>query len=109
MQIIHALVPLLLDTNSNFCARWCESFLLTLTKFSLEHRVLSDDVASPDWVRMNAVVRTLILGTISDNFVDTVSQRGTTTRVLWLSIESQFLENRTPRALYVDQEFRSFS
>jgi hypothetical protein len=35
---------------SNFYARWRESFLLTLTKFSLERHILSDDVVltSPD-------------------------------------------------------------
>ncbi|WVZ89259.1 hypothetical protein U9M48_035685 [Paspalum notatum var. saurae] len=111
VQNIRALVPLLLDTNSTFYARWRESFMLTLTKFSLERHILSDAVAldSPDWVRMNAVVRTWILGTISDDLADTVSQRGATARILWLSIESQFLGNRTTRALYADQEFRAFS
>jgi hypothetical protein len=57
---------------------------------------------------MNVVVHTWILGTISDDLADTVSQRGVTVHVLWLSVESQFLENRTTRALYADQEFRSF-
>jgi hypothetical protein len=84
-------------------------YLLTLTKVSLEGHVLSDitTYTSPDLVRMNAVVRTWILNTISDDLADAVSQRGVTDRVLWLSIESQFLGNRTTRALYADQEFRS--
>jgi hypothetical protein len=36
--------------TSNFYGRWRESFLLTLTKFSLERHILSDDVVltSPD-------------------------------------------------------------
>jgi hypothetical protein len=108
---IRALVPLLLDTNSTFYARWSESFLLTLTKFSLECHVLSNSVflESPDWIRMNAVVRTWLLGTLSDAPADIISQRGASARTLWLSIESQFLGNRTTRALYADQEFRSFS
>ena len=110
MQNIRALVPLLLDVTSTFYARWRESFLLTVGKFSLERHVLSDDVAptSPNWVRMDCVVRTWLLGTISDDLVDTVSQRGATARVTWLAIESQFLGNRTTRALYADQEFRAF-
>jgi hypothetical protein len=58
---------------------------------------------------MNAVVRTWFLGTLSDALADIVSQRGAFARTLWLSIESQFLGNRTMRALYADQEFRSFS
>ena len=111
MQNIRTLIPLLLDVNSTFYARWCDTFLLTLTKFSLEGHVLSNITAytSLDWVRMDAVVRTWILNTISDDLTDTVSQHGVTARVLWLSIESQFLGNRTTRALYADQEFRSFS
>ncbi|XP_025791834.1 uncharacterized protein LOC112873017 [Panicum hallii] len=60
-------------------------------------------------MQMNAVVRTWLIGTISDDLIDTISQRGTTAQVLWLSIESQFLGNRTTQALYADQEFRSFS
>lgn len=111
MQNIRILIPLLLDVNSTSYARWCDTFLLTLTKFSLEGHVLSNITAytSLDWVRMDAVVRTWILNTISDDLTDTVSQRGVTARVLWLSIESQFLGNRTTRALYDDQEFHSFS
>ncbi|XP_039804841.1 uncharacterized protein LOC120669087 [Panicum virgatum] len=46
---------------------------------------------------------------MTDDLADTVSQHGSTARVLWLSIESQFLGNRTTCALYTDQEFRSFS
>lgn len=103
VQNIYALVPLVLDLNSTFYAQWSESFLLTLTKLSLECHVLSDIVqTSPDWVWMNAVVRTWILGTISDDLVDTISQRDASAQVLWLSIESQFLGNRTTQALYTD-------
>jgi hypothetical protein len=58
---------------------------------------------------MDAVIRTWILNTISDDLANTVSQHGVTTRVLWLSIESQFLGNHTTHALYADQEFCSFS
>ena len=58
---------------------------------------------------MNCVVRTCLLGVISDDLTDIVSQRGASARTIWLSIESQFLRNRTTRALYTDQEFRAFS
>jgi hypothetical protein len=63
-----------------------KSFLLTLTKFSLERHVLPDSVfhESPDWVRMNAVVRTWLLGTLSDALADIVSQRGASARTLAL-------------------------
>jgi hypothetical protein len=109
-QNIRALGPLLLDVNSTFYSRWRESFLLTLTKFSLECHVLSDAVHhSPDWIPMNHVALTWINGTITDNLADTISEHGTTARVLWLAIESQFLGNHTTRTLYADQAFRSFT
>jgi hypothetical protein len=75
VQNIHTLISLLLDVNSTFYARWCDTFLLTLTKFSLEGHALSNITAyaSPDWVCMDAVVRTWILNTISDDLADTVS------------------------------------
>ncbi|XP_039784386.1 uncharacterized protein LOC120651088 [Panicum virgatum] len=56
---------------------------------------------------MNCAVRTWLLGAISDNLADKVSERDASARVIWL--ESQFLGNRTTRALYVDQEFRAFT
>ena len=90
VQNIRTLVPLLLDVNSSFYARWKESFLDILGKYSLGPHVLSDAVApsSPSWVRMNCVVRTWLLGAISDDLADIVSQRGTSARNIWLSIES---------------------
>jgi len=45
VQNIRTLVPLLLDVNSTFYARWKESFLDVLGKYSLERHVLSDAVA----------------------------------------------------------------
>jgi hypothetical protein len=35
MLNICTLIPLLLDVNSTFYARWCDTFLITLTKFSV--------------------------------------------------------------------------
>jgi len=111
VQNIRALVPLLLDVTSTFYPRWRESFLLTVGKYSLNRHVLSDTgvPTSADWVRMDCVVRTWLLGTISDDLADTVSEHNTTARRMWLAIESQFLGNQATRALYADADFRAFS
>jgi len=58
---------------------------------------------------MNCVVCTWLLGAISDDLADIVSQRGAFARTIWLAIDSQFLGNRVTRALYADQEFRAFT
>jgi hypothetical protein len=90
VQNTHALVPLLLNLNSTFYARWRESFFLTVCKFSLQQHVLSDVAAPcpPDWVRMDCVVRTWLLGTIFDDLIDAVSEHSTTTHATWLATES---------------------
>jgi hypothetical protein len=95
VQNICLLIPLRLDVTSAFYARWRESFLLTLGRYSLERHVLSNDVvpASADWVWMDCVVRTWLFGTISDKLAETVSEHRATARDIWLAIESQFLGN----------------
>lgn len=58
---------------------------------------------------MNCVIRTWLLGAISDDLADTVTECGISAWAIWLAIESYFLGNRTTRAFYADQEFRAFS
>jgi hypothetical protein len=110
VQTIRLLIPLRLDGTSAFYARWRESFLLTLGRYSLERHVLSY-VALPnsaEWVRMDYVVRTWLFGTITDDLADTVSEHCASARDIWLAIESQFLGNQATRALYADADFWTF-
>jgi hypothetical protein len=111
VQNIRLLIPLRLDGTSTFYARWRETFLLTLGRYSLERHVLSDTAvpASADWARMDCVVRTWLFGTITDDLADTVSEHRASARDIWLAIESQFLGNQATRALYADADFRTFS
>ena len=110
VQNIRLLVPLTLDVSSTFYGRWRESLLHVVGRYSLESHVLSDVTAptSPDWVRMDCVVRTWITGTITDALADTVIKSGNTARTSWLAIESWFRGNRETRALHLDAEFRNF-
>jgi hypothetical protein len=100
------LIPVVLDVSDNY-ARWRDRFLLAVSKFSLRDHVLSDAplaAAQPDWARMDCVVKSWILGSISDDLADTISARDA-----WLAVETQFLGNRDTRALYLDAEFRGSS
>jgi len=110
VQNIRLLVPLVLDVSSTFYGRWRESFLHVVGRYSLESHVLSDasTPTSPDWVRMDYVVRTWLGGTITDALAETAIEPGNTARVSWLAIESQFRGNRETRALHLDAEFRNF-
>jgi hypothetical protein len=60
VQNICSLVPLVLNVNSTFYARY-KSFLDVLSKYSLEPHIHSDIVAptSPSWVRMNYLLDVL--------------------------------------------------
>jgi len=112
VQNIRHLVRVVLDVTSGSFARWREQFLLALGKYSLQGHVLQDDrpLNSPDWERMDCVVRSWLYGTLSDNLHDIVRHRGDqgdTARTTWLAIESQFLGNREARALILDAKLRT--
>lgn len=42
VQNISSLIPIVLDVASTNYARWCEQFLLTVDKFSLDNHVIRD-------------------------------------------------------------------
>jgi hypothetical protein len=83
--------------------------LLTLGKFSLQDHVhLDAPVSSPDWDRMDCVVKSWILGSLTDDLAEIISSQGGTARDTWLAVESQFLGNREMRAIQLETRFRNF-
>ncbi|XP_072147853.1 uncharacterized protein [Setaria viridis] len=113
MQNIRSLIPIILNTAANNYSRWCEQFLLTVGKYSLQDHILHDvpALAFPDWGRMVCVIRSWLYDTIAIDLVDIIMDRGerdTTGCATWLAIEMQFLGNRETRALYLDAKFRTF-
>ena len=106
---IRSLVPIVLDVDSGNFSRWRDQFLLTLGKFSLQDHIhLDAPVLSPDWARMDCVVKSWILGTLADDLAEAISSQGSTARDAWLAVESQFLENREARAIQLETKFRNF-
>ena len=58
MQNVRSLILFMLDIISDNYMRWREQFLMALGKFFLERLVLDDrTTTSPDWMRMDNVVR----------------------------------------------------
>lgn len=54
---------------------------------------------------MDCAVRSWLYGTIANDLVDIVmerGERGATARATWLASKTQFLGNRETRALYLD-------
>jgi hypothetical protein len=105
---IRSLVHIVLDVNSNHFNRWRNQFLLVLGKFSLQAHVLAAPAPSPDWDRMDCVVKAWILDSLTDDLAEIVSSQGATARDAWLAVESQFLGNLETRAIQLETKFRNF-
>jgi hypothetical protein len=70
---IRSLIHIVLDVDSNHFNRWRNQFLLVLGKFSLQTHVLAAPVPSPDWDRMDYVVKSWILDSLTDDLAEIVS------------------------------------
>jgi hypothetical protein len=84
--------------------------LLTLRHYTLDDHVLVDAstaVQTPSWLRLDSIVLSWILGTISLDLHDLV-RNTTDARQAWLALEAQFLGNAEARALRLDASFRTF-
>jgi hypothetical protein len=70
---IRSLVHIVLDVDSNHFNRWRSQFLLVLSKFSLQAHVLAASAPSPGWDRMDCVVKSWILDSLTDDLAKIVS------------------------------------
>ena len=57
---------------------------------------------------MDCVVKSWILGTLTDDLAEIISSHGTSARDAWLAVESQFLGNREARSIQLETKFRNF-
>jgi hypothetical protein len=99
---IKTMVTVVLDSNPTSYAQWRDQLLLVLRRYALDNHVLSDTPAcarDPVWRRRDCIVMSWISGTISLDLQDIVRTPDPTARVMWLSLETQFLGNAQTRAL----------
>jgi uncharacterized membrane protein YgcG len=91
-------------------SHWRDLVMLTLQRFALDDHFTVDTVPSttPSWLRMDNVVLSWLLGSLSVDLQATVRERGGTARQVWLAIEDQFLGSHEARTLYLDTQFRNF-
>jgi len=68
-------VTTVLDVDSGNFNRWRDQFLLILGKFSLQDHVREEPPAliSPDWARMDCVVKSWIVATLTDDLAEIIS------------------------------------
>ena len=104
VQNIRHLVPGILEPESPSYARWRDLVLITLRRYTLDDHVLLDTagaVPTPSWLRLDSIVLSWILGTISLDLHDLV-RNTPSARGAWLALEGQFLGNAKARALRLD-------
>jgi hypothetical protein len=102
-------VTIVLERSSLDYNRWHDLVLLTLCCYTLDDHVLFD-VTDPSiyWDRLDNIMVTWILGTLSPELHEIVREPTETARQTWLVIEAQFLGNSEPRVLQLDARFCTF-
>jgi hypothetical protein len=102
-------VTIILEPSSLDYKRWHDLMLLTLRRYALDDHFLSD-VADPSvyWARLDNIVVTWILDTLSPELHEIVREPTETARQAWLAIEAQFLSNSESCILQLDAKFRAF-
>jgi hypothetical protein len=99
----------ILEPSSPDYKQWRDLVLLTLRRYTLNDHVLSD-VADPSiyWARLDSIVVTRIIDTLSPELHEIIREPTETARQAWLTIEAQFLDNSESCVLQVGARFRTF-
>jgi hypothetical protein len=102
-------VTIILEPSSPNYKRWRDLVLLTFCRYALDDHVLSD-IADPFicWARLDSIVVTWIIGTLSPELHEIVREPTETARRAWLAIEAQFLGNNESHILQLDARFCAF-
>lgn len=105
-----ALVPVTLDVAAANYTKWRGLFLVALSKYALTEHVLSDEHLPhrADWKQMDCVVLAWLYCTISTDLLQEVLSVDTTARLVWITLEHQFLGNCEHRAITLTADFHHF-
>lgn len=107
---VKALVPVTLDVAAANYTKWRGLFLVALSKYALTEHVLSDEHLPhrADWKQMDCVVLAWLYCTISTDLLQEVLSVDTTARLVWITLEHQFLGNCEHRAITLTADFHHF-
>jgi hypothetical protein len=102
-------VAIILEPSSPHYKRWRDLMLLMLCCYALDDHVLSDVAdQSVFWARLNSIMVTWILDTLTPELYEIVWEPTETACQVRLTIEAQFLGNNESRVLQLDARFRAF-
>lgn len=105
-------IPLILDQEEAQYASRVEIFIIHACAYNvLDH--IDSIVSRPSniddltWKRLDASVKQWIYDTICKDLLHTITKPGSTTMVLWKSLEEIFQDNKQTRVLYLEEQFNT--
>jgi hypothetical protein len=102
-------VTIILESSSPHYKQWLDLMLLMLCRYDLDDHVLFDVTdSSTYWARLDNIVATWILGTLSPELHEIIWELTENAREAWLVLEAQFLENYVSYFLQLDARFCIF-
>jgi hypothetical protein len=102
-------VTIILESSSPHYKQWLDLMLLMLCRYDLDDHVLFDVTdSSTYWARLDNIVVTWILGTLSPELHEIIWELTENAREAWLVLEAQFLENYVSYFLQLDARFCIF-
>ncbi|KAK9064710.1 hypothetical protein SSX86_016092 [Deinandra increscens subsp. villosa] len=116
---IRSLFPLTLELGSNQYGTWSELFKIHCRAYLVYDHLLPRPAAAPatdaaakaaaektnsDWERLDNIVLTWIYGTITPDLISNVMKKDTTAYEAWTALAKIFHDNKTSRALQLDQK-----
>jgi hypothetical protein len=109
LQNIRSVVTIVLEPSLPHYKQWCDLMLLTLCHYALDDHILSDIAdLSVYWARLDNIMVTWILGTLSPEFYEIIREPMETARQAWLMIQAQFHSNSESHVLQLGARFYAF-
>jgi hypothetical protein len=103
------MVTIVLQPSSPDYKWWRDLMLLMLHRYALDDHVFFDVIdPSVYWARLDNIVVTWILSTLSPELHEIVCEPLQTACQAWLAIKTQFLGNNESHVLQLDASFRAF-
>ena len=110
---IKHILPITLDMETVQYSTWAELFKVHARSSRVIHHiippktplVLSTDAEKEEWSMVDATVLKWIYGTISEDLLNTILEPDSTAQVAWERLRDIFQDNKSSRAVTLEQEF----
>ncbi|XP_071727265.1 uncharacterized protein [Rutidosis leptorrhynchoides] len=111
-------IPITLELNKSQYTTWVELFKITCTAFDVIDHISTPSESSDStisttsptsdpatWNRLDAIVLNWMYGTVSLEVLNSIFESGSTAAKTWSRIQNLFQDNKSSRALYLNQQF----